>query len=171
MKRPEEVATLRKVYGDGFYSIGVFATQKERLDFLINRDAPKGEAFNLIKRDSEEADPYGQQTRATFHLSDVFVSVRDHRYEEELQRFFDLVFSNPFVTPSQREHAMFLAYASSLRSGQLGRQVGAAITSKSGDILSVGCNDVPAEACTGQVQTISVIIYLLTTPTTSSGTR
>jgi deoxycytidylate deaminase len=38
---------------------------------------------------------------------------------------------------------MFLAYASSLRSGQLGRQVGAAITSKSGDVLAVGCNDVP----------------------------
>jgi len=38
---------------------------------------------------------------------------------------------------------MFLAYASSLRSGQLGRQVGAAITSKSGDVIAVGCNDVP----------------------------
>jgi deoxycytidylate deaminase len=36
-----------------------------------------------------------------------------------------------------------LAYASSLRSGQLGRQVGAAITSKKGDVLAVGCNDVP----------------------------
>lgn len=38
---------------------------------------------------------------------------------------------------------MFLAYAASLRSGQLGRQVGAAITTRDGDILSVGCNDVP----------------------------
>jgi deoxycytidylate deaminase len=38
---------------------------------------------------------------------------------------------------------MFLAYASSLRSGQLGRQVGAAVASKSGDILAMGCNDVP----------------------------
>lgn len=38
---------------------------------------------------------------------------------------------------------MFLAYASSLRSGQLGRQVGAAITTKSGDVLALGCNDVP----------------------------
>jgi deoxycytidylate deaminase len=38
---------------------------------------------------------------------------------------------------------MFLAYASSLRSGQLGRQVGAAITTKTGDLLAVGCNDVP----------------------------
>jgi deoxycytidylate deaminase len=64
-------------------------------------------------------------------------------YADELQRFFDLVFSDPFITPTQREHAMFLAYASSLRSGQLGRQVGAAIASRAGDILSLGCNDVP----------------------------
>jgi deoxycytidylate deaminase len=144
LKRPEEVATLRKVYGDGFFLIGVFATQQERLNFLINHDAPKGAALDLIKRDSEEADPYGQQTRSTFYLSDVFVRLKDRAYEEELRRFFDLVFSDPYITPTQREHAMFLAYASSLRSGQLGRQVGAAITSKFGDILSVGCNDVPA---------------------------
>jgi deoxycytidylate deaminase len=38
---------------------------------------------------------------------------------------------------------MFLAYSASLRSAQLGRQVGAAITSEDGDILAVGCNEVP----------------------------
>ena len=38
---------------------------------------------------------------------------------------------------------MFLAYAASLRSAQLGRQVGAAITTKGGDVLAVGTNDVP----------------------------
>jgi deoxycytidylate deaminase len=143
LKRPQEVATLRKVYGDGFFLVGVFATEKERLDFLINRDAPRQAAIELIKRDSDESDDHGQHTRATFHLSDVFVRLKDRLYVSELERFFDLVFSNPFITPTRREHAMFLAYASSLRSGQLGRQVGAAITSKSGDVLALGCNDVP----------------------------
>src|SRR5581483_12276571 len=143
LKRPEEVATLRKVYGDGFFLVGVFATEKERLGHLLNRDAPKREALTLISRDSQELDPYGQQTRETFHLSDVFVRLENKAYTFELQRFFDLVFSDPLITPTQREHAMYLAYASSLRSGQLGRQVGAAITSKAGDILSLGCNDVP----------------------------
>src|SRR5260370_6051361 len=38
---------------------------------------------------------------------------------------------------------MFLAYSASLRSGQLGRQVGCAIRSSGGDIIAVGCNDVP----------------------------
>jgi deoxycytidylate deaminase len=143
LKRPQEVATFRKVYGDGFFLIGVFATEKERLDSLINRDAPKQAAIELIKRDSDESDDHGQHTRATFHLSDVFVRLKDKLYVSELERFFDLVFSNPFITPTRREHAMFLAYGSSLRSGQLGRQVGAAITSKSGDVLALGCNDVP----------------------------
>jgi deoxycytidylate deaminase len=143
LKRPEEVATLRKVYGDGFFLVGVFATEKERLDHLLNQNAPKQAAIDLIKRDSEEADPYGQQTRATFHLADVFVQVMHDNYRHELERFFDLVFGDPFITPTQREHAMFLAYASSLRSASLGRQVGAAIASRAGDILSLGCNDVP----------------------------
>ncbi len=144
LKRPEEVATLRKVYGEGFFLIGVFATEKERLDGLIEKNAPKLDAIQLIKRDEEElTDDYGQQTRETFQLADVFVQLKKGAYQGELSRFFSLVFSNPYVTPTQQEHAMFLAYASSLRSGQLGRQVGAAITSKTGDVLAVGCNDVP----------------------------
>src|SRR5260370_13511116 len=136
LKRPEEVVTLRKVYGDGFFLIGVFATEKERLDYLVEQNAPKQDALRLIKRDSEEADPYGQQTRATFYLSDVFVQLRGQAYESELERFFSLVFSNPYLTPTAKEHAMFLAYASSLRSGPLRRQVGSAITTRPRDCLA-----------------------------------
>jgi deoxycytidylate deaminase len=144
LKRPEEVTTLRKVYGDGFFLIGVFATEKERIDHLIEKNAPKLDAMALIKRDEEElADDFGQQTRETFQLADVFVQLKKRAYGDELSRFFSLVFCDPYVTPTQHEHAMFLAYASSLRSGQLGRQVGAALTSKGGDVLAVGCNDVP----------------------------
>jgi deoxycytidylate deaminase len=144
LKRPEEVSTLRKIYGDGFFLVGLFATEKERLDSLIEKNAPKQDAINLIKRDEEEvADEYGQQTRTTFQLCDVFVQLKGGKFNDELSRFFQLVFADPYVTPTQQEHAMFLAYASSLRSGQLGRQVGAAITTRGGDVLAVGCNDVP----------------------------
>jgi deoxycytidylate deaminase len=144
LKRPAEVATLRKVYGDGLFLVGVFATQNERLDYLIERNAPKDEAIRLIDRDAEESeDEYGQYTTDTFQLSDVFVQFKNGAFEEELCRFFDLIFSHPYITPTQQEHAMFMAYAASLRSAQLGRQVGAAITSEGGDILGVGTNDVP----------------------------
>ena len=100
LKRPEEVKTLRKVYGDGFFLIGVFATEKERLDFLVQRNAPMLDAIDLIKRDSAEEDKHGQQTRKTFHLSDVFVTLRDQAYKIELERFFDLVFSDSLTTPN-----------------------------------------------------------------------
>jgi len=144
LKRPEEVSTLRKVYGTGFFLIGVFATEKERLDHLIEKNAPKNDAQALIKRDEDElTDRFGQKTSKTFQHADVFVQLRNKAYDKELTRFFSLVFSNPYETPTQQENAMFLAYTSSLRSGQLGRQVGAAITSKGGDVIAVGCNDVP----------------------------
>jgi deoxycytidylate deaminase len=38
---------------------------------------------------------------------------------------------------------MFMAYAASLRSGDLSRQVGAAIIDSHGDLISVGCNEAP----------------------------
>lgn len=144
LKRPEEVATLRKIYGDGFFLIGLFATEKERLEGLIEKNAPKQQAIQLIQRDEDEiSDEYGQHTRETFQLADVFVQLKRGAFKTELARFFSLAFSDPYETPTPQEHAMFLAYASSLRSSQLGRQVGAAITSRRGDLLAVGCNDVP----------------------------
>jgi deoxycytidylate deaminase len=39
---------------------------------------------------------------------------------------------------------MFMAFGASLRSAQLGRQVGAAITTSSGDLIAIGCNEVPS---------------------------
>lgn len=144
LKRPAEVAILRKVYGDGFLLISVFSTEQERLEYLIEKNAPKNDALDLIKRDAEETDDeFGQYTTDTFHLADVFVQTRREKYRDELQRFFDLAFSDPYQTPAKHEHGMFLAYAASLRSGQLGRQVGAAITSDDGEVIAVGCNDVP----------------------------
>jgi deoxycytidylate deaminase len=131
------------VYGHGFLLVGVYATEQERLEYLIEKNAPKDEAIALIKRDAEEPGDYGQHTRETFQLCDVFIQYRDGAYREELERFCDLLFSNPYITPTQDEHGMFLAYASSLRSGQLSRQVGAAILTRKGDVLATGCNDVP----------------------------
>ena len=96
VKRPAEVALLRRVYGKGFFLIGVYATEKERLESLIEKNAPKDKAKLLIERDAEEIDQvFGQRTTDTFQLSDVFVQLKDRRYEAELTRFLELVFSNP----------------------------------------------------------------------------
>ena len=144
LKRPEEVVALRRIYGNGFYAIGVFATTAERMRYLVeDRNVPKDKAKALIERDQEEADEYGQRTRDTFHLADAFVRARPDDLRSGLWRCLDLIFGDPFVTPMPEENAMFLAYAASTRSGDLGRQVGAAVTSARGDVIAVGCNDVP----------------------------
>lgn len=49
---------------------------------------------------------------------------------------------------------MFLAYAASARSSSLSRQVGTVVTTATGELISVGCNDVPCAGgglyCTGR---------------------
>jgi deoxycytidylate deaminase len=142
LKHEDEVAALRQVYGSGFYLIGFFSPESQRLHNLMHSlNVPKKEGLRLIERDQGEQADYGQQTRNTFELADFFVT--SDNFRPELRRLLDLVFGHPYTTPNLDEYAMFLAYAASLRSCQLGRQVGAAIIDDSGDLISVGCNDVP----------------------------
>ncbi|MBI5083760.1 MAG: cytidine deaminase [Acidobacteria bacterium] len=142
LKHPEEARTLRRIYGPGFFLIGVHAPVERRKHYLMGvKGMTEEQAEKLIRRDEDEPANFGQKTRETFELSDLFLEEVGH--EEELRRFVDLIFGHPYLTPTVDEHAMFLATASSLRSGQLGRQVGAAISTERGDVLAVGCNDVP----------------------------
>lgn len=145
LKRPEEAGMLRRVYGLGFYLIGIFSSEAERFEYLTgDKNIPKNEAKLLMSRDEDEEIPCGQRTRDTFQLADVFVKLSDDAYKKQLERFLDLIFGYPYHSPEPDEHAMFLAYSGSLRSGQLARQVGASIRSNAGDIVAIGCNDVPS---------------------------
>lgn len=142
LKHPTEVEALRRVYGAGFFLIGVQATEKQRFDFLTARKGmTEDQAKKLMKRDREEEDQLGQQTRDTFTLSDVFVQT-EHE-QAQLARFLDMVFGYPYSTPTLHEYAMFLAYGASLRSAQLARQVGAVIVSENSEVIGIGANDVP----------------------------
>ena len=145
LKRPQEVQLLRALYGSGFYLIGVFASENDRMQYLTrDKNISSRDAWQLMERDQDEDTPYGQRSRKTFELSDVFIQLKGDEYKQQLERFLDLLFGNPYLTPEPDEHAMFLAYSAGLRSGQLARQVGAAIRSTGGDIVALGCNDVPA---------------------------
>lgn len=122
IKRPEEVELLRKLYRPGFYLIGIAADDDEQRSFLINRKGlTDPEARDLVARDQDEQITHGQRTRDAFYLSDVFLELRESKYEAQLDRFLELVFGRPFVTPTKEEHAMFMAYASAARSAQPGR--------------------------------------------------
>lgn len=146
IKHPEEVKLLRETYTSGFYLIGVFCDFEQRLKNLTDRGMSKKEAEGLIERDQNELPHYGQKTRNTFHLADVFINLDVSDYgktQQDIERFLDLMFGNPFLPPTPDEHAMFLAFASSLRSASLARQVGAVITSANGEIIATGANDTP----------------------------
>jgi deoxycytidylate deaminase len=148
LKHPEEVRTLRRVYGPGFFLIGISSSKADRIRYLVEtKGITQRDAEDLVQLDESEEQSndtprkLGQQTRDTFQLADVFVSQGD---KSNIYRFLDLVFGDPFQTPTQEEQAMFMAYASSLRSADLSRQVGAVILSEHGDLIATGANDVAA---------------------------
>ncbi|MFY9745597.1 MAG: anti-phage dCTP deaminase [Acidobacteriaceae bacterium] len=155
LKTPEEVDTLRSVYGDAFVLIGSSATYEHRRRFLADAIARSHHSFQheqflpraetLMLTDQQEAGkPFGQNLLNSYHLADIFVDASETRLlREALERALQLLFGNTFHTPTKDEYGMFLATGAALRSAELGRQVGAAITTDDGSIISLGTNEVP----------------------------
>jgi deoxycytidylate deaminase len=102
------------------------------------------EAAQLIQRDRGEPIPNGQRVADAFHMSDFFVRLEgdDDKLKKSLWRILDILFGRPTITPTFQEYAMFLAFAASLRSADLARQVGAVVT-RGREILATGANDCP----------------------------
>lgn len=152
-KRPEEVSLYRNVYGKAFTLISVYAPRETRRKNMARKlhgvvaddgTGPEELAVRLILRDFTEEGPLGQQVSATFPLADFFVTSESRpRLDTQLRRLVRLTFGDPYISPSRDEQGMFFAQAAALRSLDLSRQVGAAITSAEGDILATGCNEVP----------------------------
>ena len=145
LKHPDEVTRLREIYPAGFYLVGVHADEKRRLDYLTkDKNIAHEKAELLIARDEDENLPHGQKVTEAFHLSDFFVRIDcdDDRLKHSIWRILDLMFGNPYVTPTFDEYAMFLAFAASLRSADLSRQVGA-VVALDNQILATGANDCP----------------------------
>ena len=146
LKHPDEVEVLRKIYGQGFYLFGVHADKKRRLHYLENdKGIHASKAAELTEVDEDEKLPHGQRTRDTYHLADFFLNFgkNDDHVKNTLQRFLELIFSHPFKNPTFDEFSMFMAFSSSVRSGDLSRQVGAVITNNQ-QIVATGANECPA---------------------------
>jgi deoxycytidylate deaminase len=145
LKHPDEVTRLRQIYPQGFYLLGIHADHKRRINYL-NQDKGivESQANQLIERDQNERDSFGQRVTRTFHLSDFFVHIdgEDDYLKNGLWRVLDLLFANPFVTPTFDEYAMFLAFSASLRSADLSRQVGAVVAMNE-QVIATGANDCP----------------------------
>lgn len=154
LKHPEEVETLRNIYGRFFFAISVYAPRESRVDALagritkskhLNSTGARAEAERLIEKDEAEAGKsLGQDVKDAFPRADLFVDVTDkEQLERNIKRFVELIFGYPFHTPTRDEFGMYHARSAALRSADLARQVGASIASSECDLIAVGCNDVP----------------------------
>jgi deoxycytidylate deaminase len=155
LKTPEEVKRLRSIYGEAFFLVGSSAPYTTRRRFLATKIAASHHSFQhdqylaaaetLIQYDQEEVGKkHGQNLRNAFHLADIFVDASDAtRLRSSLERALELVFGNTFHTPTRDEYGIFQAMGAAFRSAELGRQVGCAICTESGDVVAVGTNEVP----------------------------
>lgn len=156
LKHPSEIKTLRTIYGDALFVISVYEPKIKRKENLaksimhshekINHDGYYTSAEKLIKRDEKEANnDLGQNVRDTFPMGDVFINAagRKESIKNQISRFIELIFGNPFITPTIDEYGMYHAFSIALRSSDLSRQVGALITTGEGEFLASGSNEVP----------------------------
>lgn len=156
LKRPNEVDLLRRVYGKQFILVSGYGSadnRKSQIERKLRDSLPLSTpdhavshfADRLMERDADEgADDYGQHLRDTFHLADVFVDgINRDRMRLGIERFVQAFFGRADIGPSKIEYGMYAAKSASLRSSDLSRQVGAAVFSKDGELITQGCNEVP----------------------------
>lgn len=146
IKRPEEVELLRAIYRNNFYLVGTTRSKNERSNTLRSENMTEMEAGELMSIDRNESDKYGQKVDKALHLSDFFINnIPNNKNENsnQINRFIGLIHGEKQITPKPDEMGMYAAYMAGLKSACLSRQVGAAISTSTGEIISTGCNDVP----------------------------
>lgn len=154
-KRKEEIDLLRQTYGRKFVQISANLSQLDRIKSLSRKIATQNPNYDqktcenfanaLVERDLDErAVERGQRISDVFHLGDVFVDARNEAtIERTTRRFIDALFGKNSVSPTVDEYGTYIAASAALRSLDTSRQVGAAIFSKQGEVISLGTNEVP----------------------------
>lgn len=154
-KRKEEIDLLRSVYGRLFFQVSLYSRRGARVEFLSRKFASSADASVAAKYrqyaekyieddENESGVEHGQRVSKIFHDADFIVSLDSPTpVRDQVRRFCDLIFGNNNISPTRQEYGMFLAKAAALRTLDLSRQVGAAIFSKSGEVISLGSNEVP----------------------------
>jgi deoxycytidylate deaminase len=156
LKRPDEATMLRQVYGRQFILISAYGPVEQRQQLIEDRlrlslppDAAAHEishkALKLIEKDSKETgEDLGQNVRETFHLADVFIDgLNPIEMRAKIERFVQAFFGRADISPSKSEYGMYAAKSAALRSADLSRQVGAAVFTDEGELITQGCNEVP----------------------------
>jgi deoxycytidylate deaminase len=157
LKHRDEVDLLRRVYDQSFRLLAVHCDRPTRESRLIGDQLSSakyaGVSSSAVRdfMDRDEKDStynLGQQVRDAFYLADYFIDNNTHsangaNITSDAKRFAHLVLGTGLIRPTSDERAMYHAHAAALQSSCLSRQVGAALVSSDGRILSTGTNDVP----------------------------
>ncbi|MGT2503256.1 anti-phage dCTP deaminase [Bradyrhizobium guangxiense] len=145
LKNAEELALLRQIYRDTLMLFGIFAPDDIRKKRLVDKGAEEKDVQAVLDRDQGEPATFGQMTRKIFVLSDFFIcnDKKEEELKRRLHRHLEIVFDTNVHTPTKSESAMYEATAAMASSACMSRQVGAAIISAKGELISVGWNDVP----------------------------
>lgn len=154
-KRKEEIDLLRSVYGRLFFQISVYSKRESRISHISKKLAHENntadQAFyrthanSLVMRDEDEKDnDRGQRVTKIFHDADFIVNndLLSEPISKQISRLCELIFSSNSISPTKYEYGMFAAKAAALRTLDLSRQVGAAIFRHSGEVISMGSNEV-----------------------------
>jgi deoxycytidylate deaminase len=154
-KRTEEVELLKQVYGSNILFISCYAPRPVRIKYFVDRFMSESraesrthyeaQALELISKDEHEAgDPNGQRLLDTYAMADFIVDASTPQsLSASAERFVEAFFGYPFISPTRDEYGAFIANSASLRSTDLSRQVGAAIIGGTGEVVALGCNEVP----------------------------
>lgn len=156
IKRLDEIRTLREVYGSNIIFVACHASRQQRVNNLVtkllssersqDRDVLEARALEIISKDANERDnPNGQRVLDCFSHADFVLDCSSHdKLLKSCERFTHAFFGHPFITPRPDEYCAHVAKSAAFRSSDLSRQVGAAIFGDSCEIISMGCNEVPA---------------------------
>jgi len=156
IKNVDELKLLRLVYGESLFAIGVFSPLEVRKKNMARPGALTDDDIKkLIDTDSGEEFNHGQSVRDTFPQCDFFLRVDEStsgpsegkaigQLVEKLRRLFNLIFKTAVLSPTSEENAMYAAASAARNSACMSRQVGAAVTSATGEVLATGWNDVPS---------------------------
>ena len=154
----------------------VFRSANREIGFSINRDDINNQLNNTTQKFSDKEkefliDCYSnailyksyknnlapfilQDVISCIENSDIFVtrdyeagdSNYDHQLIKQLARISTLILHPGLLVPTKIERCMQIAMTAKLNSGCLSRQVGAVVTDKEYNVLSLGWNDAPCNA-------------------------
>ncbi|TWH83633.1 hypothetical protein [Sedimentibacter saalensis] len=153
-RNPFEVTFFKDRYSS-FYLFSINSVDKERRERLQKINFTKAEIDKLDKKEYPNRnnlieDYYKIDIEKTIEIADVHINnknsaTRSYSYtKEQVIRYISLIMHPGLVNPTKIEFCMQIACNSKLNSGCLSRQVGAVITDRDYNILSVGWNSAPS---------------------------